>query len=113
MAYNQKPEDSKRGRKSEVPYRPKKLQMPDSPAPPLVPKGEDSASHDRHVKLLKAECKKSNPNKHVYQELMKRIFSTRREKIVDNSGFSVDRILNEYPAMRYPSEVCFILLYYM
>lgn len=77
-----------------------------SPAPvPAV--GEDEASHNRHVILLKAECKKANPNKHSYRELMKRTFTFRRQAILQKP-MSVNQLMSTHPAMKYPDEVQYI-----
>ena len=59
-----KPADRKRGQKrdNEQQYKPKTAQMPTALPVPRIGEGEDVAAHDRHVKLLKAECKKVAPN---------------------------------------------------
>ena len=65
------------------PYKVKARQMPTLLSIPLAD-GEDEASHDRHVKMLKSECKKVNPSKMVYGELMKRTFAFRRQMVMEN-----------------------------
>ena len=109
IAYKRKPDDCKRGKKSEKPYKAKKPQMPAAPAAPLPGIGEDEASHKRHVTLLKAECKKANPNKYTYQDLMKRTFSFRRQMLLENP-ISVEQLMADYPAMKFPDEVIHQLL---
>ena len=83
LNYLRKPADRKRGQKrdSEQQYKPKTAQMPTALPMPKISDGEDEAAHDRHVKLLKAECKKVAPNRHIYKELMKRTFGFRRQGI--------------------------------
>ena len=90
MNYKRKPTDSKRGSKRvlDQPYKPKARQMPTLLGIPLAD-GEDEASHDRHVKTLKSECKKVNPSKMVYGELMKRTFAFRRQMVSRNSAFGL------------------------
>ena len=56
-----KPADRKRGQKRDN-EQPKTAQMPTALPMPRISDGEDVAAHDRHVKLLKAECKKVAPN---------------------------------------------------
>ena len=104
MAYNRKPDDCKRGKKSDKPYKLKTPQMPMTSPAPIPGIGEDKASHDRHVTLLKAECKEVNPNKHSYRELMKRTFSFHRQALLQKP-MSVDQVMSTYPAMKYPDEV--------
>lgn len=107
MAYKRKPDDCKRGKKSDKPYKLKTPQMPMTSPAPVPGVGEDEASHNRHVTLLKAECKKANPNKHSYRELMKRTFTFRRQAILQKP-MSVDQLMSTYPAMKYPDEVQYI-----
>ena len=102
MAYKRKPDDCKRGKKSDAPYKVKKPQMP-ATSPAGV--GEDEASHKRHATLLKAECKKQNPNKYSCRELIQRTFSFRRRELLEKP-VSVDHLLFSYPALKYPDEVC-------
>ena len=71
---------------------------------PIPGVGEDEASHNRHVTLLKAECKKANPNKHAYRELMEQTFSFRRQALLQNL-MSVDQLMSTYPALKYLDEV--------
>lgn len=97
-------DDCKRGKKSDKPYKLKTPQMPISSSAPIPGIGEDEASHDRHVTLLKAECKKAKPNKHSYRELMKRTFSFRRQALLQKP-MSVDQLMSMYPALKYPDEV--------
>ena len=104
MAYKRKPDDCKRGKKSDGPYKVKRLQMPVTSPAPIPGVGEDEASHKRHVTLLKAECKKSNPNRYSCRELMQRTFSFRRKELLENP-ISVDNLLSTYPALKYPDEV--------
>jgi hypothetical protein len=67
MAYLRKPDGEKRGKGKATP-------TPSKPAPPLMPSspvvleppGEDRASHERHLKCLKRECKMVHPNKQVH-----------------------------------------------
>ena len=105
MNYKRKPTDSKRGSKRvlDQPYKPKVRQMPTLLGIPLAD-GEDEASHDRHIKMLKSECKKVNPSKMVCGELMKRTFTFRCQMVMENT-YSVDYLLSLYPALRFPGEV--------
>ena len=105
MAYKRKPDDCKRGKKSDKPYKSKAPQMPMTSSAPILGIGEDEASHNRHVTLLKAECKKVNPNKLSCRELMKRTFSFRRQALLQKP-LSVDQLMTTYPAIKYPDEVC-------
>lgn len=108
MNYRRKP--SKRGlkRDSDQPYRQKKPQMPTLSDVPIGV-GEDEASHDRHVKLLKKECKKVTPSKAICLELMKRIHGFRQQMIKENKP-TIDHILAVYPAFRYTNEVGYSIL---
>ena len=104
MAYKRKPDGCKRGRKSDVPYKVKKPQMPATSPAPIPGIGEDEASHMRHVTLLKAECKKNNLNKHACRELMQRTFAFRRQELLEKP-ISVNQLMSIYPALKYPIEV--------
>lgn len=66
MAYLRKPDGQKRGkpRITLTPPTPVRPLMPSSPVV-LVSPGEDRPSHERHLKLLKRECKNVHPNKQV------------------------------------------------
>ena len=109
MAYLRKPEDKKRGnsnKQSQPTCRVQKqvsVLMPVS-TPPIIPVGEDHASHDRHVKLLKAECKKLHPNKEVTRDLM-RTFPIRRENIL-GQVIPMETILLTYAPLKKYAEVC-------
>ena len=70
----------------------------------MLPTGEDDASQQRHLKLLQAEMKKVNPNKHIIRDLMARTFPTRWQEILED-GRSVTDIRKVYPALKYPDEV--------
>lgn len=107
MAYLRKPEGMKRGSSSK---EAKKVQvvkpvMPSTPDVPALPIGEDEASQQRHLRMLKNEMKKVNPNKGITRELMKKTFPTRRRAIVDATGFMVKELLVSYPALKFPDEV--------
>ena len=78
--------------------------MPATPAAPLPGVGEDEASHNRRVAQLKSECKKANPNKYTYQDLMKRTFSFRRQMLLEKP-ISVQELMSTYPAVKNPDEV--------
>ena len=67
--------------------------------------GEDEASHDRHVKLLALEWRKSKPNRHAIGELMRRTFGVRRKNIL-SSPASLDCLLKSYPPLQQYGEVC-------
>ena len=110
LNYRRKPTNCKRGKQQRTePYKLKSLQMPTSmlmQEAAAASSGEDQASHDKHVKLLKQECKKVNPNKATCKELMKRTYPIRRPLITKQPyGLTVDHILSEYPAFRFPEEV--------
>ena len=107
MAYLRKPEDKKRGnpdKEKRTPAPPQKAVKPSTGVVPMLPTGEDDASQQRHLKLLQAEMKKVNPNKHIIRDLMARTFPTRWQEILEDSG-SVRDILKVYPALKYPDEV--------
>ena len=105
MAYKRKPDDAKRGKKSDGPYKVKRPQMPTASSVPIMTGvGEDEASHKRHVSLMKAEFRKSNPNKYACRELMKRTFSFRRQELLQKQTL-VSQMLSTYPALQYPDEV--------
>lgn len=112
MNYRRKPTDRKRGKPRQstcsTAYKPKALQMPSSSTVQdnISSQGEDQASHDKHVKLLKQECKKVNPSRIVCKDLMKRTYPFRRPAVINKEhGLTVDRIFNDYPGFRYPEEV--------
>lgn len=102
--------------------------MPSSPAV-VVPPSEDRASHERHLKCLKQECRNVRPNKlvaihilyssiliitlglfnpQVTKELMKRTFPFRRQDILGGS-FTMDLLFSTYPPLKDPEEVCFYM----
>ena len=74
------------------------------PATSPAPIPEDEASHKRHITLLKAECKKSNPNKYSWWELVHCTFSFHCKELLEKS-ISVDNLLSTYSALKYPDEV--------
>lgn len=109
MAYLRRPEGMKRGSGSSCKESRKKIQvakpvMPATPDLPLLPTGEDEASQQRHLRLLKNEMKKVNPSKQIVRELMKKTFPTRRKAIVEGMG-TVKELLFTYPALKFPDEV--------
>ena len=64
--------------------------MPDTPPPIcILPTGEDTASQQRHLKVIQSELKKVSPNKQVVKELMKHTFPIRRKFISDGTGSTV------------------------
>ena len=67
MAYLRKPDGHKRGKGNSTPTSSKPAQplMP-SFSVVLEPPGEDRASHERHLKCLKRECRLLHPNKQVH-----------------------------------------------
>ena len=107
MSYLRRPEGKKRGnpcKESKKTIQFAKSVMPVIPDAPLLPTGEDEASQQRHLRMLKSEMKKVNPNKQIYRELMKKTFPTRRKAVVEGLG-TVKEILDTYPALRFPDEV--------
>ena len=54
-----------------------------SPAAPLFPPGEDSASSRTHLKMLQQEERKVFPDKKVISELMRRMYTFRRQEILE------------------------------
>ena len=91
-----------------VQKKPVKQQMPHiSTALPhtIHSVGEDEASHDRHVKLLALEWRKSKPNRHAIGELMRRTFGVRRQKTLSSTA-SLDCLLKSYPPLQQYREVC-------
>ena len=131
MAYLRKPDGHKRG-KAQVTVAPSTRVRPLMPSSPVmtVPPSEDRASHERHLKCLKRECKNVRPNKQVAtshanlpfsadhyfsffyllylqvtKELMKRTFPFRRQDILDGT-FTMEVLFSTYPPLKYPEEVC-------
>ena len=107
MAYLRKLDEKKRGNPSKESRKSQselKSVMPTF-TPSLMPAGEDEASQLRHEKLLKQEMKKVNPNKETVQELMRRSFFLQRRSIIEGALGSVQNILSQYPALKYPKEV--------
>lgn len=102
---NRKADDCKRGEKGDKPYKLKPLAspMPMTAPAPIPGIGEDEASHNRYVTLLKAECKKANPCKQACV-LMKRTFSFCRQALLQKP-MSVDQLMSTYPALKYPDDV--------
>lgn len=99
--------------------------MPSFPAV-VVPPAEDRASHERHLKCLKQECRNVRPNKlvtihilyfsiliitlglfnpQVTKELRKRTFLFRRQDILGGS-FTMD-LFSTYPPLKDPEEFFF------
>lgn len=79
-------------------------QFPKSPAAPLIPCGEDKASHLRHVKLLQQEERKLVPNKGVVSDLMGRTYPFRRQEIEDHP-LPVEELLKTYPSLKRSEQV--------
>ena len=77
--------------------KPPKHQMPHITAVPCIMDsiGEDEASHERQIKILSLEWKKSKPNKHAVSELMRRTFTVRRERIL-SSPVPMDSLISTY-----------------
>lgn len=75
-------------------------------APPSCESGdeEDDVSTDRHVKMLKQECKKGKPNLKVVTELMAATFKRRHKEILDRPA-PVSVLLQKYPAFQSCDEV--------
>lgn len=89
---------------------PTRNQMPHVSSLPIITGvGEDEASHDRHVKILALECKKSKPNKHALGELMNRTFPIRRQRIM-SSQESMESLLKTYPPLQQYNQV-FLVTY--
>ena len=86
---------------------PTKYQMPHVSYVPFVTNdfGEDEASHDRHLKILSLEWKKSKPNKHFIGELMKQTFAVRRQRIL-TSQVSTEILLKDYSPRQQYNQVC-------
>ena len=105
MAYLRKPDNMKRGNPSKEHRVPStvKVTMPTMIVPTL-PCGEDEASQTRHMKMLKNEAKKVNPNKQIVLKLMEKTFVLRRKDIHEGMG-TVHEILSSYPALKHPEEV--------
>ena len=68
---------------------------------PPIPPGEDKTSFERHNRVLKFECSKSNPNMHTVQELMNITFSMQRRDIL-SQGHTFNP-LTKYPYFRSPA----------
>ena len=73
--------------------------FPASPAVPMIPEGEDRQSHDRHLRILKAECGKLHQNSSSIQQLMERTFAFRRSDVLTNSVFTAE-LLKRYPPLK-------------
>lgn len=68
--------------------------------PPIAPPpGEDEESFKRHQKFLQMEVKKVNPNQNVIDDLMERIFTFRRQDIIQKA-VSVTETLKTYPSLK-------------
>lgn len=73
--------------------------------PPLeIDEGEDKVSHERHVKVLRTECQKINPNAEVKKKLMERTFTVRRTEILTNPK-PVKMVLSMYSPLKEYLEV--------
>ena len=73
---------------------------------PDVPVGEDETSFTRHNKQIKSEMAKGHKkNNVVLDDLIAQSFAMRRRDILDNS-YHVNVILEKYPFLRHPSQVC-------
>ena len=82
------------------PKKPRKepSHYPKTPAPPIIPSGEDMTSHQRHTKMLQMEERKRMPNKGVVADLMTRTYPFRRQEVLD---FMVMKdIIKTYPPLR-------------
>lgn len=131
MAYLRKPDGQKRGKSATPkPQAPVHHLMPSSPAV-VIPPTEDKASHERHIKYLKRECRNVRPNKQVYialnhlfvnakgylticidhstyhqvtKDLMRRTFLFRR-KDVEDGVVSMEDLFCTYPPLKSTEEV--------
>ena len=81
-------------------------QYPKSPAVPVIPAGEDMASHRRHLKVLQLEEKKVTPNKHVVADLMARTYPFRRQEIMEHPQL-LEQLLKTYPSLQRSEQVCY------
>ncbi len=69
----------------------------------LLPE-EDSVSHERHIKCLKAEFKKTRRNPEIVDTLMTQTFPQRRNEM-KNSPQTLDTIFSTYPFLQQGNEV--------
>ena len=79
--------------------------FPASPTVPMIPEGEDRQSHDRHLRILKAECGKLHQNSSNIQQLMERTFAFRRSDVLSNSVQTAD-LLKRYSPLKTFKGVC-------
>ena len=89
-----------------TPKRTKEPQaFPASQAVPMIPEGEDRLSHDRHLRILKAECGKLHQNSSNIRQLMERTFAFRRSDVLTNSVQTAE-LLKRYPPLKTFKGVC-------
>ena len=74
-----------------------------------IPEGEDSASFKRHNNALKAELKKTKPNRAMVAELMSLSFEMRRNDIL-GEGRPLYQLLIDYPFLGDYEEVKLITI---
>lgn len=79
-------------------------QFPKSPAAPIIPPGEDMASHLRHVKVLQQEEKKISPNKRIIFDLMARTYPYRRKEILEQPQ-PIRQLFKMYPPLKRSEQV--------
>ena len=79
-------------------------QYPQSPAAPLFPPGEDSASCRTHLKMLQQEERKVFPDKKVISELMRRMYTFRRQEILEQPQLIVN-LLQAYPFLKQSEQI--------
>lgn len=98
---------SENGEMEEPPAKKKRIdhpQYPKSPAAPVIPAGEDQASHRRHLKILQLEENKVTPNKRTVADLMARTYPFRRQEILEQPQL-LEQLLKTYPSLKRPEQV--------
>lgn len=72
--------------------------------PPDIPPGEDEHSFSRFNGMLKAEARKTKPNRDVVNKLMERTYSQRRKHIL-TTPMPLSQLLQQYPFLKREDEV--------
>lgn len=66
---------------------------------------EDAESTQQHISHMISEMSKSKPREHVVLPLLKSTYSRRRDFVSSSDTADVKAILEEYPALHFPSAV--------
>ena len=66
---------------------------------------EDPESVMKHISLMSDEMRKKKPRDIVVLPLLKSTYAARRDYVTSEDRVDVKEILNEYPALHFPSAV--------